>query len=71
MYEDRQGTKNQGFLIELELYFKAQLASKNDKITIAITFLKKYVLMWWTQFKDKNVETFSWLTRIDTVERSC
>jgi len=36
--------KIKDFSEELELYFQAQFAPENNKITIALTFLKKHAL---------------------------
>lgn len=51
--------------MELELYFQAQGAAEEDKITIAVTFLKKHALLWWTNFRDENAKAVTNLTWVN------
>jgi len=55
--------KVKDFLVELELYFEIQRAPEGDTITIAVTFLKDHVLLWWTHFQGESpkvVENLNW-----------
>ena len=54
--------KVKDFLVELELYFEAQRALEEDKITIAVTFLKDHALLWWTHFRSESPEVVDNLT---------
>jgi len=48
--------KIKDFFVQLELYFEAQHACENDKMTIIVTFFKEHALILWTQLKDENVK---------------
>ena len=57
-----KANKVKDFIVELELYFEAQRAREEDKITIAVTFLKEHALLWWTRYRDENAGVVSNLT---------
>ena len=54
-----KANKVKDFIVELELNFEAQRARDDDKINIAVTFLKEHALLWWTCYRDENAGVVS------------
>ncbi|KAL2632608.1 hypothetical protein R1flu_004087 [Riccia fluitans] len=58
-----KGPKVKEFLVELDMYIDAQRASEEDKVMVAVTFLKESALIWWQGYRKKflgETEDMSW-----------
>src|ERR1700738_1744885 len=52
------------FLLEMDNYYDVQRPDEDDKVSIAVTFLKDHALQWWTSKKEQEPEVAASLTWI-------
>ena len=50
------------FLLEMDNYYDVQRPEEDDKVSIAVTFLKDHALQWWTSKKEQEPELAANLT---------
>lgn len=50
------------FLLEMDNYYDVQKPDEEDKVSIAVTFLKDHALQWWTSKKEQEPELVANLT---------
>ena len=50
------------FLLEMDNYYDVQRPEEDDKVSIAVTFLKDHALQWWTCKKEQEPEVVVGLT---------
>ncbi|MGH3053573.1 MAG: hypothetical protein ACRDL7_01175, partial [Gaiellaceae bacterium] len=50
------------FLLEMDNYYDVQKPEEEDKVSIAVTFLKEHALQWWTSKKEQEPELVANLT---------
>ena len=50
------------FLLEMDNYYDVQRPEEDDKVSIAVTFLKDHALQWWTCKKEQEPEVVAGLT---------
>ena len=50
------------FLLEMDNYYDVQKPDEDDKVPIAVTFLKDHALQWWTSKKEQDAELVTSLT---------
>ena len=59
------------FLLEMDNYYDVQKPEEEDKVSIAVTFLKDHALQWWTSKKEQEPEVVASLTWAGFKELLC